>query len=45
MDPMDIAACHRVGQNSRVIVKLLNGKDAQNVLKEKHKHSIESFMV
>ena len=34
---MDIAACHRLGESGRVIVKLLNRKDAQNVLKEKNK--------
>ena len=37
MDPMDIVAYHRLGQNSRVIAKLLNRKDTQNVLKENHK--------
>ena len=37
MEPMDIVACHRLGETGRVIVKLLNRKDAQNVLKEKHK--------
>ena len=37
MEPMDIIACHRLGETGRVIVKLLNRKDAQNVLKEKHK--------
>ena len=34
---MDIVACHRLGETGRVIVKLLNRKDAQNVLEEKHK--------
>ena len=37
MEPMDIAACHRLGETGRVIVKLLNRKDVQNILKEKHK--------
>ena len=37
MEPMDIVACHRLGESGRVIVNLLNRKDAQNVLKEKHK--------
>ena len=37
MEPMDIVACHRQRETGRVIVKLLNRKDAQNVLKEKHK--------
>ena len=37
MEPMDIVACHRLGETVRVIVKLLNRKDAQNALKEKHK--------
>ena len=37
MEPMDIVACHRLGESGRVIVNLLNWKDAQNVLKEKHK--------
>ena len=37
MEPMDIVACHRLGESGMVIVKLLNRKDAQNVLKEKNK--------
>ena len=37
MEAMDIVACHRLGKSGRVIVKLLNRKDAQNVLQEKHK--------
>ena len=38
MEPMDLVACHRLGETSRLIVKLLNRKDAQNVLKEKQKY-------
>ena len=37
MKAMDIAACHRLGETGRVFVKLLNRKDTQNILKEKHK--------
>ena len=37
MEPMDIVVCDRLGETGRVIVKLLNRKDAQNALKEKHK--------
>ena len=37
MEAMDIVACHRLGETGRVIAKLLNRKDAQNVLEEKHK--------
>ena len=37
MEPMNLVACHRLGEMGRVIVKLLNRKDAQKVLKEKHK--------
>ena len=37
MEAMDIVACHRLGKTGRVIVKLLNRKDDQNVLEEKHK--------
>ena len=33
----DIVSCHRLGEISRIIVKLLNRKDAQNVLEENHK--------
>ena len=33
----DIGACHRSGETGRVIVKLLNGKNAHNVLEEKYK--------
>ena len=36
-EAMDIVACHRLGETSRIIVKLLNRKDAQNVLEENHK--------
>ena len=31
MEPMNLVACHRLGEMGRVIVKLLNRKDAQNV--------------
>ena len=37
MQALDIVACHRLGENCRIIVKLLNKKNAQNVLGEKHK--------
>ena len=37
MEPMDAVACHRLGETGRVIIKLLNRSDAQDVLKEKHK--------
>ena len=37
IEAMDIVAYHRLGETGRVIVKLLNRKDAQNVLEEKHK--------
>ena len=37
IEAMDIVVCHRLGGIGRVIVKLLNRKDAQNVLAEKHK--------
>ena len=37
MEPMEIVACHRLGETGKVIVKLLKRKDTQNVLKEKHK--------
>ena len=37
MEALDIVACHRLGENCRIIVKLLNKKNAQNVLGEKHK--------
>ena len=37
MEPMDIVVFHRLGESGRVLVKLLNRKDAQNVLKEKNK--------
>ena len=36
MEPMNIIACHRLGKTGSVVVKLLNRKDAKNVLKEKH---------
>ena len=31
MEALDIVACHRLGENFRIIVKLLNKKNAQNV--------------
>ena len=34
---MNIVACRRFGETRRVIVKLLNRKDAQNVLEKKNK--------
>ena len=37
IEAMDIAARHRLGEKGGAIVKLLNRKDAQNVLGEKHK--------
>ena len=37
MKAIDIVACHRLGETGRVFVKLLNRKDTQNILKEKHK--------
>ena len=37
MEALDMVACHRLGEIGSVIVKLLNRKDAQNVLEEKHK--------
>ena len=37
MEPMDIVVRHRLGETGRVIVKLLNKTDTQNVLKEKQK--------
>ena len=37
MEPTNKVTCHRLGETGRVIVMLLNRKDAQNVLKEKHK--------
>ena len=36
MEVMGIIACHRLGETGKVIVKLLNRKDTQNVLEEKH---------
>ena len=36
MESMNIVACHRLGETGSVVVKLLNRKDAQNVLKEKY---------
>ena len=36
MESMNIVACDRLGKSGSVVVKLLNRKDAQNVLKEKH---------
>ena len=35
-EEMDIVACHSLGETSRVIVKSLNRKDAQNILEENH---------
>ena len=37
IEATDKVVCHRLGDTSRVIVKLLNRKDGQNVLEEKHK--------
>ena len=37
IEEMDIVACHSLGETSRVIVKSLNRKDAQNILEENHK--------
>ena len=37
IEVMDIVACHRLGETGGIIVKLINRKDAQNVLEEKHK--------
>ena len=37
MEAMDIVACHRLGKTGRDIVKLLNRREAQNVLEEKHR--------
>ena len=34
---MEVAACHRLVETGRVIVKLLNRTDAQNIFEEKHK--------
>ena len=36
-EEMDIVTCHRLGKTNRVIVKLLNHKDSQNILEEKYK--------
>ena len=36
MESMNIVACDELGKTGSVVVKLLNRKDAQNVLKEKH---------
>ena len=36
-EAMNIVACRRFGETHRVIVKLLNRKDAQNVLEKKNK--------
>ena len=36
-EAMDIVTCHRLGRTNRVIVKLLNHKDSQNILEEKYK--------
>ena len=37
MEPIGIVACHRLRETGKVIVKLLNKKDGQNVIEEKHK--------
>ena len=37
MEAMDIVACQRLGETGKIIIKLLNRKDAQNVLQGKHK--------
>ena len=34
MEPMDIVACHRLGETGRVIIKLQNRKVVQNALRE-----------
>ena len=34
MEPMDIVACHRLGETGRVIIKLQNRKVLQNALRE-----------
>ena len=36
IEVMDIGAFHRLGETGGIIVKLINRKDAQNVLQEKH---------
>ena len=36
IEAMDIRACHRLGKTGRIIVKLVNRKNAQNILEEKH---------
>ena len=37
MEAMDTVACQRLGETGKIIIKLLNRKDAQNVLQGKHK--------
>ena len=37
MEAMDIVACQRLGETGKIIIKLLNRKDAQNVFQGKHK--------
>ena len=37
IEAMGMVTCHRLGETSRVIVKLLNRKEAQNILEEKPK--------
>ena len=37
IEATDKVVCHRLGDTSGVIVKLLNRKDGQNVFEEKHK--------
>ena len=34
MEPMDIVACHRLGETGRVIIKLQKRKVVQNALRE-----------
>ena len=36
IEAMDIVGCHRLEETGKVIAKLLNRKDAQNILEEKH---------
>ena len=37
VETMDIVVCPRWKETSRIVVKLINRKDTQNVLEEKHK--------
>ena len=43
VETMDIVVCPRLRETSRIIVKLINRKDTQNVLEEKHKLRIINF--